>query len=84
MAVIMRQADREADQKKARLARRLSRRKLATYYRTMRAMNSELGPYVMSGQMSAAQADRMISGDPEHLRRFLALAASPPSENHVG
>lgn len=44
-----------------------------TYYRTMRALNSELAPLVVAGQLSAAQADRMLGGDPEQLRRFLKL-----------
>jgi hypothetical protein len=51
-----------------------------TYYRTMRALNSELAPLVVAGQLSAAQADRMLGGDPQHLRRFLALLPPAPDE----
>ena len=47
-----------------------------TYYRTMRALKSELAPFVIAGQLSAAQADRMLGGDPERLRRFLKLVAA--------
>lgn len=43
-----------------------------TYYRMMRALSSELAPFVVSGQLSAAQADRLL-GNSERLRRFLML-----------
>jgi hypothetical protein len=52
-----------------------------TYQRTMRALNSELGPYVTAGRLSATQADRLL-GDPERLRRFLELVAAHQQPNH--
>ena len=49
-----------------------------TYQRTIRAMASELAPYVAAGQLSATKADRLL-GDPERLRRFLRLVADAQS-----
>jgi hypothetical protein len=46
-----------------------------TYYRTMRALKSDLGPFVTAGHLSVAQVDRLLS-DPEHLRRFLQMLAA--------
>ena len=55
-----------------------------TYYRTMRVLKSELAPFVHSGQLSIAKADRMLGGDPERLRRFQKLITAfqkPPKAN---
>ena len=41
----------------------------------MRVMASELAPLIAAGHLSVAQADRMLGGDSEHLRRFLELVA---------
>jgi hypothetical protein len=46
-----------------------------SYCRMMRALTSELGPYVASGQMTPAFADRILSGGPEQVRRFLRWLA---------
>ena len=46
-----------------------------TYYRTMRVLKSELAPFVHSGQLSIAKADRLL-GDHERLRRFQKLIAA--------
>ena len=59
----------------AEIAKQFGASSKRTYQRTMRALQSELGPYVAAGRLSAAQADRML-GDPQRLRRFLELVAA--------
>ena len=41
---------------------------IRSYQRVMRVMNSELGPYLLAGHISAAKADKILA-NPEWLQR---------------
>ena len=47
------------------IAKQVGATSTRTYYRMMRALQSELGRYVIAGHLSVAQADRILS-DPEN------------------